>query len=129
MKTIILFIPLLISGCYLANGPPSQYEFWAKPQATIEEARKDWKFCGKQSSSDFSESDKALLQQGETNWEDLYSRKQDYKRYSDLINKKDAHFRNCIYQLGYRFKAPISWCLAHIGDNIDICMENMKYRD
>ena len=95
----------------------------------MEEQKNDWAFCRKQSNDNLSEADKNLLKEGDTNWENLYHRKQDYERYSYLIRKEGAYFRNCIYQLGYRFKAPLYWCLAQDGDNTRTCTENMKYRN
>ncbi len=129
MKVLLIFLIFLLSGCYLANGSPSQYKFWIKPQASVEEQKNDWAFCRKQSNDNLSKADKNLLKEGDTNWESLYQRKQDYERYSYLIRKEGAYFRACIYQLGYRFKAPLYWCLAQDGDNTRICTENMKYRN
>ncbi|KGQ71297.1 hypothetical protein OA57_03500 [Chelonobacter oris] len=129
MKKLSIIFPFIISGCYLANGSPSQYKFWVKHHTSVEERKNDWASCRKISNNNFSESDKSLLEKGKTNWENLYSKKQDYEHYSYLIKKKDAYFRNCIYQLGYRFKAPLYWCLAQDGDNTGICMENLKYRN
>lgn len=50
---------------------------------------------------------------------------QEYLYLSELIPPNSQ----CYYDLGYRFKAPLTWCLTQDGDNTKICIENMKYRN
>ncbi|SUB34674.1 Uncharacterised protein [[Pasteurella] mairii] len=54
---------------------------------------------------------------------------QERTEYYGYFLKSREQVSNCFYNLGYRFKAPLYWCLAQDGDNSRICMENMKYRN
>lgn len=133
MKYKVFLLSCLLTGCYLANGPSPSSTYWMKNGKKITYAER--KQC-------YQVSKKKALNEIELKRFDflenkfdsdpidmINNHKQEYEEYEKFLEKIREKNLKCFYDLGYRFKAPISWCLAHIGDNIDICMENMKYRN
>ena len=59
----------------------------------------------------------------------IKNHKKEYSEYLIILNKISELNRECFYNLGYRFRAPLYWCLAQDGDNSRICLENMKYKN
>lgn len=137
MKKLVLIFPFLISGCYLANGSPNSYKFWTKDGKHISYVERQ--FCFERSKSTLNKKDKERLEYLEDRYKELgYSNDgfsimrteypneyQEYLYLSELIPPNSQ----CYYDLGYRFKAPLTWCLTQDGDNTKICIENMKYRN
>ncbi|PJG84587.1 hypothetical protein [Conservatibacter flavescens] len=119
----LIYVTLLLSGCYLANGSPSSVNFWIKNNKKI--SFKEIVSCEKGA---YASLGKRSLQ--------LYNKFRNGDHLNNEENKElnkydmQATFlvRQCYYDLGYRFNAPIHWCLAQDGDNSRICVENMKYR-
>ena len=135
MKRFLLFIlTISLSSCYLANGSPNSFIYWVKNNKKISFV--DVKKCSKLS--------KKYVLNNKNKWE-LYNElrnkfnedpikminfnKEEYKQYENLVYKLEKNKNKCYYDLGYRFQAPLYWCLAQDGDNTKICIENMKYRN
>ncbi|MDA3977540.1 hypothetical protein [Gallibacterium sp. AGMB14963] len=133
MKYIVFIICFLLSGCYLANGSPSESTFWIKNQLRI--SKIDNKKCQKiVLDSYFPIKDKERLiyldeKSQKIGQIEFMKNKSEYEEYSILLERGFSLMRKCYYDLGYRFKAPLYWCLAQDGDNTKVCMENMKYRN
>lgn len=125
----ILFLSLLLSGCYLANGSPSSYHYWLKNDKVI--TYNDMKFCEKKVYLTLGERFKYLSKMMEINgWISMRENyRKEYNEYIAYITKASPYISYCYYELGYRFRPPIYWCLAQDGDNTRICTENMKYRN
>ena len=133
MKWIMLVITTFLTGCYLANGSPSPATYWVKNGKSIsyEEAKK----CYIQSKGNIL--NKFNLDR--FNYlEDKYNKnpikmideyKNEYSEYIHFLDAISILNRECFYHSGYRFRAPIQWCLAQDGDNTKICIDNMKYRN
>lgn len=124
MNKYLVCLTLLFSGCYLPNGSPSSTNFWIRDNQKIS-VKEIWG-CERKAYSTVGE--RSLF---------LYNK---FRNRGGLSNEEDRELskydviasmivRQCYYDLGYRFKAPLSWCLAQDGDNTNICMENMKYRN
>lgn len=133
MKNIILLSILLLSGCYILNGSPSQPRYWLKNGIGL--SYKDADYCYKKSKAEAlnkKELDKFIYLDNKFKKDPidmLNNHKNEYREYNNLMNKISLLHRQCFYDLGYRFQAPLYWCLAQDGDNTRICMENMKYRN
>ena len=127
MKKYIILMNLFLSGCYLANGSPNSDKFWIKDNDV--NRKKEWKYCTEKAYSRLTKQQQIYINQGEDNWDDLYRDKEKYKLYENAIKLDSMYFSECIYKLGYRFNAPLYWCLAQDGDNTKICIDNMKYRN
>ena len=120
----------ILYGCYLANGSPSEAEFWIKKNNTKENELREMKYCSSKSIESLNESQRFYFENGEKNFFLWYeNNKEKYKLYSDASKLYSKYLYECLYQLGYRFRAPIQWCLAQDGDNTKICIDNMKYRN
>lgn len=135
MKKLLFILSLIISGCYLSNGSPKSYTFWIKDGKYI--SYEEMKFCFEQSKSMLERKDRLRLEYLESRYEKLgYSKDgfsimrseypNEYQEYIELGELVPSGSR-CYYELGYRFKPSIYWCLAQDGNNTKICMENMKY--
>ncbi|WP_025267121.1 hypothetical protein [Bibersteinia trehalosi] len=124
MNKYLTCLVLLLSGCYLANGSPSDIKFWMKDGQIIS-VREIWN-CEQKAYASLGERSLFLYNKFR-NKESLSN--EEYKELSKYIPKATLIVRQCYYDLGYRFKAPLSWCLAQDGDNTKVCIENMKYRN
>lgn len=132
MKYIVFIICFLLSGCYLANGSPASYNYWIKNgrKVSIEDGKKCYLLAREKLNISERKEFSYLENKFNKNPIDMINNhKVEYERYSFLIKKVTLQRRQCYYDLGYRFKAPLYWCLAQDGDNTRICMENMKYRN
>lgn len=133
MRNIILSSFLLLSGCYMANGSPPASTYWIKNGIGL--SYKDADYCYEKSKIEAlnkKELNKFLYLDDKFNKNPIdmiNNHKDEYKEYNNLMNKISLLHRQCFYDLGYRFQAPLYWCLAQDGDNTRICMENMKYRN
>ncbi|WP_406812370.1 hypothetical protein [Histophilus somni] len=127
MRITLFIIALILSGCYLANGSPNSSNFWKKVYGTYNIG--DWKHCQRESYDKLNSTQRELLDKGDKNWEEVYSNQDEYKLYKEYIDLEDTYFSDCLYTLGYRFRPPLSWCLAQDGNNTKICINNMKYRN
>ncbi|MDO9832535.1 hypothetical protein Q7381_11880 [Glaesserella parasuis] len=128
MKVLLVLLVFLLNGCYLANGSPSSVEFWVKNgnKISINEVRS----CQEKSFLSLGKRFEFLKSQFYKNGE--YHPDQNsiyYKEYSEYRREASRRNAQCFYGLGYRFKAPLYWCLAQDGDNTRICTENIKYRN
>ena len=137
MKLLLVLLVFLLNGCYLANGSPNSTEFWVKDGKRI--SYEERQFCFEKNKSKLKKKDKERFEYLKNRYKRLgYSNDgfsimrteypneyQEYLYLSGLI-PSNAH---CYYELGYKFRPPIYWCLAQDGDNTRICMENMKYRN
>ncbi|MFU2046778.1 hypothetical protein [Avibacterium gallinarum] len=123
MKKIIFLFSLSLSGCYLANGSPDPTNYWVKDGEKI--PFKYFKNC-----DDF-----AKAQMGnhyfylENKFNNSTSDKREDDEFMKLYRKKNALVNQCLYDIGYRFRPPLKWCLAQDGNNTRTCIENMKYRN
>ncbi|KGQ62992.1 hypothetical protein IO48_02745 [Gallibacterium anatis 4895] len=123
MKYIVFIICFLLSGCYLANGPPDSLNYWVKDGGKA--PYKHFKYC-----DDFSRSkmDNHYFYL-ENKFYNSTSNKREDDEFMKLYRKKNALVNQCLYDIGYRFRPPLLWCLAEGGNNTKICIENMKYRN
>lgn len=124
MKALFVLLIFLLNGCYLANGSPSSVNFWIKNNKKI--SVEDIRNCQRKAYSSIGERslhlyDKFINDETLTNDE--------RKERSGYIKQATHLVRQCYYDLGYRFKAPLYWCLAQDGDNTRTCTENMQYRN
>lgn len=127
MKKVIFIFSLLLSGCYLANGSPSETAYWFKNKQKI--SYSEAKNC---LNNVRSKSDKRffyLLEKEKRNPIEFRENREEYQEYSKYLKIEDKLINQCYYNLGYRFNPPLVWCLAQDGDNTRICVENMKYRN
>lgn len=128
MKKIILFIIPFISGCYLANGSPSESKYWLRNGKTI--SIEDNKKCSENIYPNLGGRYNYLYEKRkQVGFVEFYKNREEFKEYEIYLRMADKLLNQCFYDLGYRFKAPLYWCLAQDGDNTRICMENMKYRN
>ncbi|WP_044470371.1 hypothetical protein [Mannheimia massilioguelmaensis] len=131
MRKLSTIFSLLLLGCYLANGSPNAYTFWIKDGRHI--SASEMKFCFDKNKSKLGSANKKRLEYLETRYEKLGYLKmkteypneyQEYRSLRELIPSNTS----CYYELGYKFSAPLYWCMAQDGDNASICRENAKYR-
>ncbi|MFU2089806.1 hypothetical protein ACLSZN_09445 [Avibacterium avium] len=133
MREVMFLSIFLLSGCYLANGSPPPSTYWIKNSVKI--SYQEAYACynkSKEIALDKNESKRFsyLENKFKGNPIDMINNhKNEYEDYNNLINKISKLNRQCFYELGYRFKPPLKWCLAQDGDNTRICIENMKYRN
>jgi hypothetical protein len=59
---------------------------------------------------------------------EFYKNKNEVNEYEAYLKIAFSLRDQCYYELGYRFNAPLYWCLAQDGNNTKTCRENMKYR-
>lgn len=133
MKKLVILVSMFVSGCYLANGSPPSSNYWVKEGNKIN--YRDSKECYIKSRN------KILNEVNEDRFnylEEKYNKdpidmiknhKKEYSEYLIILNKISELNRECFYNLGYRFRAPLYWCLAQDVDNSRICLENMKYKN
>ncbi|MFU2058080.1 hypothetical protein ACLSZY_00380 [Avibacterium volantium] len=121
--SILLFSLLLLSGCYLANGSPGSLNYWVKDGEKA--PYKHFKYCDDFSRSKMSSRYFYL----ENKFYNSTSDKREDDEFMKLYRRKDALVNQCLYDIGYRFRPPLKWCLAQDGDNTKTCIENMKYRN
>ncbi|QLB12882.1 hypothetical protein EV697_10819 [Bisgaardia hudsonensis] len=133
MKPLLLLsLILVLSGCYLANGSPPEYSFWKKNGIELSDI--DAENCYQRAKySSLNEEEKErfdFLEKIAVNSlaKMAFYHESEYKEYLNFLNKLDVLKNQCLYDLGYRFQAPLYWCLAQDGDNTQTCIENMKYR-
>lgn len=127
MNKFLVCLTLLLSGCYVANGSPSETEFWMKNGKKI--SYEDARFCGVKVFSALGDRYKFLYRKKqEIGFIEFYKNKTEAEEYDVFLEKAFLALGGCYYELGYRFKGPLYWCLAQDGNNTKTCMENMKYR-
>ncbi|AWW34553.1 hypothetical protein CT138_06650 [Mannheimia varigena] len=132
MRQLSLIFSLLISGCYLANGSPNSYTFWIKDGRHI--STSEMRYCFEKNKSKLGSENKKRLEYLENLYEKLgylnmkAEYPNEYEEYRELRKSLSSN-SSCYYDLGYRFKAPLYWCMAQDGDNTRICSENAKYRN
>ncbi|UXN36047.1 hypothetical protein N8E87_07515 [Avibacterium paragallinarum] len=130
MRIIILLLPLLLSGCYLANGSPPSFRYWLPPKEMNEEQEKKiWGDCDRKSYDMLDKTQRVLFDKGDTSWDEVYKNRDEYKKYQEVLYLNQKYLFQCLYDSGLRFKPPLRWCLAQDGNNTKICIENMKYRN
>ncbi|QLB42029.1 hypothetical protein HV560_03915 [Mannheimia pernigra] len=127
MKNKILLLSFLLSGCYLANGSPNESNYWVKDNNKI--SYTDKKKCKDEVHGTFDERFFYLLNKFDNDYLNLRKNVEEYKEFEVYLEKESQLISQCYYALGYRFKAPLYWCMAQDGDNTKTCMENMKYRN
>ncbi|OBX06307.1 hypothetical protein QV08_10600 [Gallibacterium salpingitidis] len=128
MKNIVFIICFLLSGCYLANGSPHPNNYWIKngKKMSIEDDNR----CSSKVYPNLGERYISLSKkQDKLGWTEFYKNQTEYKEFYSYLEIASKLMSKCYYDLGYRFKAPLYWCLAQDGDNTRVCMENMKYRN
>ncbi len=118
---------LVLSGCYLANGPPDETKLWIKNGKKI--PINEQMACYKKVETLYltKEERDSLDKLGDEFMKEpfkLMDNKEKYDKYNSLVDKVSVLSSKCFYDLGYRFNAPFYWCL--IG-NMHICKENIKY--
>ncbi len=123
MKLLKISFVFFLSGCYLANGSPSSITYWLKDGKEISHG--EVKMC---EAKIYSSLGKRFLYLREKDKNNGMLSLQERNEYYAYFIKARQQVSNCFYNLGYRFKAPLYWCLAQDGDNTRICTENMKYR-
>ncbi|QLB12892.1 hypothetical protein EV697_10829 [Bisgaardia hudsonensis] len=134
MKKIFLFsVVVVLSGCYLANGSPSAFNYWLKNNKNI--SFNDLEKCSQISNKYVlkTKKDQEVYNYLRAKFNKdpikmINSYKEEYEQYRYIIRKLGEFRDKCYYDLGYRFQAPLSWCLAQDSDNTQTCIENMKYR-
>ena len=132
-KLFLLSLIIVLSGCYLANGSPSETNFWIKNGKKISSDER--LLCYEKTENlILSKEDKISFYRLQSKYlQDrvnmITNHKKEYDQYIFLLNKISILSSKCFYDLGYRFQAPLYWCLAQDGDNTKICIENMKYRN
>ena len=125
-KLLLLILTLILSGCYLANGSPSLSKFWLKNGKS---------FSMKERDDCLAKADNVLgerffyLRKKDNEDSDKFYETPEYQEFLVYLKKESRLMNKCFYDLGYRFQAPLYWCLAQDGDNTKICIENMKYRN
>lgn len=125
MKVITLFLTLLISGCYLANGSPPDTEYWYKNGHRL--SSEDAGFCAKKAFENLGERyDVLYKKRKQIGFEEFYKNKEEFQEYNLFLDKAFNKKSQCYYDLGYRFNAPYYWCV--VESNMRICKENQKYR-
>ncbi|BFQ92711.1 hypothetical protein QRO24_02285 [Gallibacterium anatis] len=132
MKILLTFLlSTFLSGCYLANGPPSSYNYWIKNGRKVSVEDRDKCYLLAIKSLNISERKEFYYLNNKFNENPINminNHKSDYEKYSFLIKKVGQQSNQCYYDLGYRFIPPLTWCLVQNGDSANICIENMKYR-
>ncbi len=120
--SIILASVFFISGCslkYTFAGVPASYTFWNKNGKKV--SHNDSKYCR----------DNSVLTKEEKNrLSDLFDRflnltKSEEIEYYSLARKEREDREKCLYNLGYRWKPDLIWCLYN---NSETCKEMEKYR-
>ncbi len=127
MKLLLILLVFLLNGCYLANGSPSESNYWIKEGRKI--SYTDRKKCKDEVHNTFDERFFYLLNKFNNDYLNLRKNVEEYKEFETYLEKESLLISQYYYNLGYRFKAPLYWCLAQDGDNTRICTENMKYRN
>ncbi|MGX2975596.1 hypothetical protein ACWIUH_10665 [Ursidibacter arcticus] len=127
MKRFIFMFCFLLTGCYLANGSPSESNYWVKEGKKISFLEK--KNCQVNAYSNFDKRFFYLLEKEEREPIEFRKNELEYQEYLKYLNIESKLISKCYYDLGYRFRPPLYWCLAQDGDNTRICTENMKYRN
>ncbi|VEJ10114.1 hypothetical protein [Actinobacillus delphinicola] len=129
MRYLILScLILVLSGCYLGNGPPGENEYWVKSNKKItnndidkcDQLADKYAFGSKKEKERFD----YLQSVADTDFDKLYYNKKDYSQYESLLDTYFKYKQGCFYRLGYHFAAPFYWCLA---GNMDICKMNSGY--
>ncbi len=132
-KLLLLSLIIVLSGCYMANGSPSSFNYWLKNNKRV--SSNDVEKCSQISEKYVLKTKKeqevynylrAKFNKDPIKMINYY--KEEYEQYQYIIHKLGVFHYKCYYDLGYRFQAPLYWCLAQDGDNTRICRENMKYR-
>ncbi len=125
---ILLCLLLVLSGCYLGNGPPGEEDYWIKNgnKITNDEINKCDKLADKYAFGSKKEKEKYDYLQSvvDTDPDKLIANKEDFNQYDRLLDILTKYKHGCYYSLGYRFNAPFYWCLS---GNTHICAENTKY--
>lgn len=124
MKKSLVILSLFLSGCYLGNGSPSSVEFWVKNNKSIS-ATEIWK-CEREVYATIDQRSLALYNKFRNGDRLTDNEHKEFFNYTELATPL---VRKCYYDLGYRFRPPLYWCLAQDGNNTSICMDNMKYRN
>ncbi|MDY4278009.1 MAG: hypothetical protein SOX68_03535 [Faecalicoccus sp.] len=128
MNKIILLLVIFLQSCYLANGSPSENEYWFRDSEKL--SYKDSKKCSSQVFPNLGERYIYLYNKRQrVGFIEFYKNKKEAEEYNIYLDKAAKLLSKCYYGLGYRFKAPPYWCLAQDGDNTRICIENMRYRN
>ncbi|KGQ71296.1 hypothetical protein OA57_03495 [Chelonobacter oris] len=128
MKVLLVLLIFSLNGCYLANGSPPDTDYWLKNGKKL--SFKDNQNCGNQIFPNLGDRYIYLYKKRhQVGFIEFYKNKAESDEYNFYIEKAFRLLRQCYYDLGYRFRPPLYWCLAQDGDNTKICMENMKYRN
>lgn len=130
MRKIIFLLPLLLSGCYLANGAPPATDFWVKNGKKI--STEEYSICSNKVYPNLGGRYKYLYEKREQlGFSEFYKNKEEWDEYYSYLVMATRLIAKCLYEeLGYRFKPPLYWCLAQDGaDNTRVCLDNMKYRN
>lgn len=123
MKSQVFLLSFLLSGCYLANGSPKESNDWIKKGSKISYTEK--KKCQDEIHSTFDKRFFYLLNKFDNDYLNLRKNVEEYKEFEAYLEKESQLISQCYYDLGYRFKAPLPWCLAQYGDNTKICIEKI----
>lgn len=129
MRYLILScLILVLSGCYLGNGPPSEVEFWTQNGKKI--SNEEQTVCDKKVEALYLTRDERVLyhrlrDEFRKDPIGIIHNQEKYNKYSAILDKISVLSSKCYYDLGYSFKAPFYWCLN--GNNMHICKENIKY--
>ncbi len=128
MRYLILScLILVLSGCYLGNGPPPEDEFWVQNNQKISDSEQ--RVCYKKVETLYlTRNERELFH----NLQDEFMKdpmkmmdnQEKYNKYKLLLHKISVLSSKCFYDLGYHFAAPFYWCLA---GNMDICKMNSGY--
>lgn len=127
----IIFCSLFLSGCYLANGSPSSSNYWIKDGKSISYKDASECYAKSQARALSVDAEKSRFSYLERKFNDnpidmINNHKDDYFEYVMLSKSISKLNKECFYHLGYRFQAPLYWCVAE--SNMKTCRENQKYR-
>ncbi|HJF73755.1 hypothetical protein [Gallibacterium anatis] len=132
INLLLVLLLVLLSGCYLANGPPPSSTYWVKNGVRI--SYQEAYVCYKKSKAkSLDENELKRFTYLENKFKEnpidmINNHKDEYEDYYNLLDKISKLNSQCFYDLGYRFRPPLKWCLVQNGDSANICIENMKYR-
>ena len=114
------------------KGSPGAHIFWVKDRKVI--SYNEIEFCFEKSKGKLNQNERTKFDDLERKYKKLgylimkNKYPDEYKEYDKLRNLIPSNTA-CYYNLGYRFTAPIYWCMAlDSPTNAKYCRENEKYR-
>lgn len=130
MKLLTIILVFFLYGCGFTRTPLAS-SFWIKNGHTI--TSNDYKVCENNIKMEMSEYERKRYEYLYDLWDKdpinmIENHRDEHKEYKDILLKQIKLNDKCFYDLGYRFNAPITWCLIQNGDNTSVCIRNQKYR-